>query len=123
MLVCIWHWWKNKLFLATRYRQPWLMKVGACPERVVNFSHAPCWDRLAGMKLSVRSPRRSHVFRIRACGFPMLIATNISTCSRLYSKLLGALPAKWTTLGFAILPAPGGNRRIRECDGGYSRLV
>src|SRR6266496_32432 len=59
----------------------------------------------------------------QACGCPILIATNISTCSRLYSKSLGGLPAGWIMFGFAILLAPGENRRGSEWDGGYSGLV
>src|SRR5206468_11409773 len=54
----------------------------------------------------------------QACGCPILIATNISTCSRLYSKSLDGLPAGWIMFGFAILLAPGENRRVSEWDGG-----
>ena len=53
----------------------------------------------------------------------MLIATNISTCSRLSSKSLGALPARWKTFGFAILLVHGEKRRVSEWDGGYNSLV
>src|SRR5438093_10801965 len=99
------------------------MKRDGFLARVVNFSDAPFSDASAGMRSSVRSRRRSPVFRVQACDFPILIATNISTCSRLYSKSLGGLPAGWIMFGFAILLAPGKNRRVSEWDGGYSSLV
>jgi hypothetical protein len=69
--------------------------------------------------------RRAVLRRIKTqdCDFPILIATNISTCSRLFSKSLGGLPAGWIMFGFAILLAPGENRRMSEWDGGYGCLV
>src|SRR5881296_1905492 len=99
------------------------MKQDDFPARAVNFSDAPFSDESAGMRSSVRSRRRSPVFRVQACDFPILIATNISTCSRLYSKSLGGLPAGWIMFGFAILLANGENRRASEWGGGYSGLV
>src|SRR5216117_3464910 len=99
------------------------MKPDGFPARVVNFSDAPFWDASTGMRSSVRSRRRSRVFRRQGCDFPILIATNISTCSRLSSESLGGLPAGWMMFGFAILLAPGENRRMSEWDVGYSGLV
>src|SRR5437867_9343065 len=99
------------------------MKRDGFPARVVNFSDAPFSDASAGMRSSVRSRRRSRAFRRQAYGFPILIATNISTCCRLYSKSLGGLPAGWSAFGLAILMAHGEHRRVSEWDGGYSGLV
>src|SRR5438132_9679911 len=99
------------------------MKRDGFPARVANFSDAPFSDASAGMRLSVRSQRRSGVFNRQACGYPILIATNISTCSRLSSKSLGGSPAGRIMFGFAILLAHGENRRASEWDGGYSGLV
>src|SRR5438552_17041769 len=99
------------------------MKPDGFPARVVNFSDAPFWDASTGMRSSVGSRRRSRVFRRQDCDFPILIATNISTCSRLSSKSLGGLPARWIIFGFATLLALGANRRASEWGGGYSGLV
>src|SRR5881398_1923200 len=99
------------------------MRLDGFPARVVNFSDAPFSGASDGMKLSARLQRRSHVFRRQDCDFPILIATNISTCSRLSSKSSGGLPARWIIFGFAMLLAPGENRRASEWGGGYSGLV
>src|SRR5216117_4220848 len=99
------------------------MKPDGFPARVVNFSDAPFWDASTGMRSSVRSRRRSRVFRRQDCDFPILIATNISTCSRLSSKSLGGLPARWIIFGFAMLLVHGEKRRVSEWAGGYNSLV
>src|SRR5215468_2515160 len=91
--------------------------------RVVNFSDTPFANASTGMRSSVRSRRRSAFFRRRDCYFPILIATNTSTCSPLSSKSLGGLPAEWMIFGFAILRGHGENRRVSEWDGGYNSLV
>ena len=88
------------------------MKQGGFHARVENFSDAPFSDASVGIRSSVRSRRRSRVFKRQAYGCPILIATNISTCSRLSSKSLGDLPAGWIMFGFAILPARGENRQV-----------
>src|SRR6478672_6777973 len=123
MWACIWRWWKSELSWGARSYRHWLMKRDGFPARVVNFLNAPFPDASAGMRSSVRSRRRSTVFNRQDCDFPILIATNISTCSRLSSKSLGGLPAGWIMFGFAILLAHGENRRAFEWDGGYSGLV
>src|SRR5437867_6991199 len=99
------------------------MRLDGFPARVVNFSDAPFSGASDGMKLSARLQRRSAFFRRQDCDFPILIATNISTCSRLSSKSLGGLPAGWTMFGFAILLVHGEKRRVSEWAGGYNSLV
>src|SRR6266513_4071839 len=99
------------------------MKRDIFPARAVNFLDALFLDESAGMTSSVRSRRRSRVFRRPDCDFLMLIATNISTCSRLSSKSSGGLLAGWRMSGCAILLAPGENHRASEWDVGYSGLV
>src|SRR5215475_6485104 len=99
------------------------MERDGFPARVVDFSDAPFSGASTGMRSSVRSRHRSRVFRTQAYGCPILIATNISTCSRLSSKSLAGLPAGWIMFGFAILLARGENRRVSSWDGGYGSLV
>src|SRR5437773_1477111 len=99
------------------------MKRDGFPARVVNFLDAPFSDASDGMRSSVRSRRRSTVFNRQDCDFPILIATNICTCSRLSSKSLGGLPAGWIMFGFAMLLVHGEKRRVSEWDGGYNKLV
>src|ERR1700746_2261536 len=94
------------------------MKREGFPARVVNFSDAPLSDASTGMRSSVRSRRRSRVFRRQAYGFPILIAINMSTCFRLSSKSLGGLPAGCIMCGFATLLALGANRRGGGWGGG-----
>src|SRR5437016_14671036 len=99
------------------------MKAGGVHAGVENFSAVPFSDASVGMRSSVRSRRSSRVFRRRAYGCPILIATNISTCSRLSSKSLGGLRAGWAMFGFAILLVHGEKRRVSEGDGGYNSLL
>src|SRR5439155_6371792 len=123
MLAFIWRWWKSEPSSGARPYRLWLMKRDGFRARVVNFSDAPFSDASAGMRSSVRSRRRSRVFRRRAYGCRILIATNLSTCSRLSSKSLGGLRAGWITFAFGILVALGENRRVSEWNVGYNRLV
>src|SRR5262249_32250900 len=99
------------------------MKQDGFPAQVVNFADARFSDASTGTRSSLRSLRRSHVFRRQDCDFPILIATNISTFSRLSSESLAGSPAGWIMFGFAILMGPGENRRVSERDDGYSSLV
>src|SRR5580765_2695405 len=99
------------------------MKQGGCHAQVENSSDVPFSDASVGIRSSVRSRRRSRVFKRQAYGCHILIATNISTCSRLFSKSLGVLPAGWIMFGFGILSARGENRGTRQWDAGSSDLV
>src|SRR5215467_1328729 len=99
------------------------MKLDGFPERVWNLSNAPFSEASAGMRSSKRLQRRSRFLRRQDCDFLILIATSISTCSHLFSKSLGAMPAGWIMFGFGILLALGENHRMRHWGGGRSGLV
>src|SRR5215469_5796552 len=99
------------------------MKRDGFPARVATFSDAPFSDASTGTRSSVRSRRRSRVFKKQDCDFPTLIAINISTCSRLSSKSSGGLHVGWIISGFAILLAPGKNCRVFGWDDGDSSLL
>ena len=99
MLACIWRWWKNEPSWGRDLLPTLVDETGRFPRTSGEFIRRAFSGASVGMKSSVRSRRRSRVFRRRDYGFPILIATSISTCSRLFFKLLGALPAGWKCLG------------------------
>src|SRR5215813_7358762 len=103
--------------------RPSWMTLDGFRARVPNLSDALFSGASAGMRLNARLSRKSRFFRRLDYDFLILAATNISTCSRLFSKSLGGLPVGWMMFGFAILLAHGESRRIPQLHGGSSSLV
>src|SRR5262245_66676455 len=102
--------------------RPCSMKRDGFHARVLNLSGALFSDASTGMRSNARLQRKSHFFRRLDYGFLTLIATSISTCSRLFSKSLGALQIPWRMFGFGILLGLGENHRIPRWDAGFSGL-
>ena len=96
---------------------------GRFPRTSGEFIRRAILGGISWTKSNARLQRKSLFLRRLDYRFPILIATSISTCSRLFFKSLSGLPAGWVMFGFGILSAPGENRGIRQWDAGYSSLV
>src|SRR5262245_42588179 len=123
MLACIWRWWKSERSWGPMSCRLWSTKWDGFRARVPNLSGALFSGVSIGLRSSARLQRKSRFSRRLDYDFHILIATSISTCSRLYFKSLGVLLAGWGMFGFGILSARGENRQIRHWDAGSSGLV